>query len=206
MSTQIHRFHDTVAVSLHDAGKTIYIKPVAAAKIADAVWAASADVRQHQFTDSKCGTVIIESDDPESDDPERNAHGYLNGPGPLPAKTKKARALQERDECRAQLAHWIKPGAIIYCIMRHVARSGTLRRISLHAINPADGEMHDITRQTAIAIGRAYTAKHNHEMAFNGHGYDCCEEAVEELAHALFVYGKTNERLKAGARLTKRML
>ena len=56
MSYQIHRFHDTVAISL-GTGETLYVDPYTARTIAAAIKDAADDVDAVKFTDSVLGTV-----------------------------------------------------------------------------------------------------------------------------------------------------
>jgi hypothetical protein len=52
--------------------------------------------------------------------------------------------IKERDEAREQLRQWIKPGDTVYCILRHVSRSGMQRRISLQIVRAECSNCHAV--------------------------------------------------------------
>lgn len=61
---------------------------------------------------------------------------------------------QERDEAITRLREWLKPGDTVYCILRHVSRSGMLRVIDLAAT--VNGETVNIGRTAAVAMADPY--------------------------------------------------
>lgn len=44
---------------------------------------------------------------------------------------------QAREDARAELQNLLKPGMTVYCILRHVSRSGMYRRISFYILRDA---------------------------------------------------------------------
>lgn len=95
-------------------------------------------------------------------------------------------STRERDEARAQLLEILQPGATVYTIVRHVARSGMMRIIDLYAM--VNNEPRRITWQVCKAAGITYSRKHE-GARMNGCGMDMCFAAVYELGHALWPQG-----------------
>ncbi len=62
----------------------------------------------------------------------------------LPAK---AGREAYREQERATLKQWIKPGSTVYTLIRHVSASGMSRRISCYIVN--NGEIQDISGYVA---------------------------------------------------------
>lgn len=57
-----------------------------------------------------------------------------------------------RAQAKADLLEYIRPGATVYCLLRHCAKSGMSRRISLFVIH--DGKPRNISFTAAAAMGR----------------------------------------------------
>ena len=64
--------------------------------------------------------------------------------------TKKQWAEQEREEAKAKLLEWLKPGDTVHTILRHCSKSGMTRHIDMVVIR--DGEPFYITWNAAIVM------------------------------------------------------
>jgi len=53
--------------------------------------------------------------------------------------TKAAQKAADIEESRQTLLRWLKPGDVVYTVLRHVARSGMSRRIDLYTFAPGEG-------------------------------------------------------------------
>lgn len=91
----------------------------------------------------------------------------------------------DRDEAKAELLKILPPGTNVYCILRHVARSGMMRCISLIVI---DGYPRDISRLACKAAG--FRESRNHEgIEVGGCGMDMGFHLVYELGRTLYPDG-----------------
>src|SRR5690606_2034174 len=153
-------------------------------------------------------------------DPERPRRNRPDHPGPM--RTQRAGAgepprpttqpkedatmvsKQEQQEARERLRKYIKPGDTIYCILRHVSRSGMTRVIDLVTVRD-DGEILHIGYNAAAALGWTYD-REREGVRVSGCGMDMGFHLVYSLAHALFSGGQTvAERSEdAGYSLTHR--
>lgn len=101
---------------------------------------------------------------------------------------------QERADSMAMLRKFVKPGATVYCRLRHVAASGMSRRISLYV---HDGErMVWLDGYACTALGwRRYHGSHD-AIVVSGCGMDMGFHLVSELSAVLFRdgFGCTGER------------
>ena len=109
---------------------------------------------------------------------------------------------KEQQEARERLRKWIKPGDTIYCILRHVSRSGMTRVIDLVKVSD-DGEILRIGYNAAKAVGWPYD-REREGVRVSGCGMDMGFHLVYCLAHALF-FGDTASE-DAGYSLTHRWL
>lgn len=87
-----------------------------------------------------------------------------------------------KQECRDRLMFIIKPGDTIFCILRHVSRSGMQREISLFT-----SDMRDIDHLVSPLLGNRI-GKHN-GLIVGGCGMDMGFSLVYSLGHALFPDG-----------------
>ena len=112
---------------------------------------------------------------------------------------------QEQQEARERLRKYIKPGDTIYCILRHVSKSGLTRVIDL--VKVEDGEILNIGYNAALALGWPYDRRRE-GVRVSGCGMDMGFHLVYSLAHALFSGDQTaSERGEgAGYSLTHRWL
>lgn len=113
---------------------------------------------------------------------------------------------KEQQEARERLRKYIKPGDTIYCILRHVSRSGMTRVIDLVTVRE-DGEILHIGYNAALALGWPYD-REREGVRVSGGGMDMGFHLVYSLARALFPGGQTvAERGEdAGYSLTHRWL
>ena len=95
-----------------------------------------------------------------------------------------------KDQIRAdaieRLRRWLQPGATIYCVMRHVSRSGMTRVIDLLTIR--DGDIVRIGYDAALALGWPYDYRRG-GVKVSGTGMDMGFHLVHSLAYALFGVG-----------------
>ena len=91
-----------------------------------------------------------------------------------------------REQAKSDLREWIKPGDRVYCCLRHVAKSGMSRRISLHLIK--DGELRNITYTAAVAMDRAMH-RDDHALIVGGCGMDMGWHLVYCLGSTLWPKG-----------------
>lgn len=87
-----------------------------------------------------------------------------------------------KQECRERLLSFIKPGDTIYCILRHVSRSGMQREISL-----LTSDMRNIDYLVSPLLGNRI-GKHN-GLVIGGCGMDMGFSLVYSLGYALFPDG-----------------
>lgn len=69
----------------------------------------------------------------------------------------------EKDEAAERLREILKPGDTVYCILRHVSRSGMQRRISLYTLH--DGEprwLDGYAARESVAFGLYCALKARH--------------------------------------------
>lgn len=96
----------------------------------------------------------------------------------------------ERDEAITRLRLWLPVGSTVYCVIRHVSRSGMRRHISLL------GFEYDATRDPVImdrhysynaakAMGWGYTEKGSAALIVCGCGMDMAFHSVYTLAQVL---------------------
>lgn len=118
------------------------------------------------------GTVI------ETDSPQ-----YWKEAKPL---TKKAGKAAMREQTKAKLLEWLKPGDTVHTILRHVSSSGMSRRISVIA-NLPDGPL-DISGFVARLLDMRRNEKDG-ALVVGGCGMDMGFHVVYNLGHALWPQG-----------------
>lgn len=113
---------------------------------------------------------------------------------------------KEQREARERLRKWLKPGDTVYCILRHVSRSGMMRVIDLIKVEE-DGEVLHLGYNAAKALGWPYDRRRE-GVRVSGCGMDMGFQLVYSLAHVLFSGDQTvAERGEdAGYLLTHRWL
>lgn len=98
----------------------------------------------------------------------------------------KQRLAVEREEARARLLGWLKPGDTVYCILRHVSRSGMSREIGL-VIPRGDGVMLHPNYAAATLLG--YRVGKRDGIIVRGCGMDMGFHIVYTLGRVLFPDG-----------------
>lgn len=91
----------------------------------------------------------------------------------------------QREEMRALLRKRIRPGAVLYTVVTHVAKSGMMRHIKVLQVR--SGEIHNISRMVADALGRKFTD--DNAVVSHGCGMDMGFELIYCLGRALFPKG-----------------
>lgn len=92
-----------------------------------------------------------------------------------------------RAEAIERLQKWLRPGDTIYCILRHVSRSGMLRVIDLVKVDE-DGDIVRVGYDAARALGWPYDYRRG-GVRVSGCGMDMGFHLVYSLGHALFGAG-----------------
>lgn len=95
-------------------------------------------------------------------------------------KQEQERAQTKVKEC---LLETIKPGDPVYCILRHVSRSGMLRAIDLYII--VNNQPVHIGLSAAVVMGHRFSRKHD-GILVGGAGMDMGFALVSTLAYYLF--------------------
>jgi len=94
---------------------------------------------------------------------------------------------KKQDEAIAELKELLKPGDTVYCILRHVSRSGMMRAISPVLIRNGDAPW-DIDYLVAWALGRKFNEDHG-GVTCHGCGMDMGLDLVYTLSQRLFPDG-----------------
>lgn len=118
-------------------------------------------------------------------------------PKPL---TKKAQAELERQEAVARLREVLKPGDTVYTILRHRARSGMFRVISLYipdTDHKGSPDIRCIDGDVCTVLGYTYNTKHD-GVPVGGCGMDMGFHLVYNLSRALFPKGFKVPKGKSG--------
>lgn len=100
--------------------------------------------------------------------------------------TTKHANTQEREEAIENLRSMLPPGSTVYTILRHVARSGMMRRVSLSTI--IDGHPHDLDGRAARACGWTWD-RDNGGIRVSGCGMDMGFHLVSQLGMVLYPKG-----------------
>lgn len=96
----------------------------------------------------------------------------------------------ERAEAMARLREWLAPGDTVWCVLRHVSRSGMLRVIDFKVARK-DGEACDFAHigyNVALALGMRYDRKAE-GVRVSGCGMDMGFHVVYNIGRALFPDG-----------------
>lgn len=123
------------------------------------------------YMQARDGTII------ETDNPALWSDGWTRLPNKKGAEAFRAYHI-------ARLRETIKPGDKIYCLLRHVSRSGMVRDIAVKHAGP-DG-LSDITFSTAAALA---WPMQNNGVRVNGCGMDMGFHLVYTLSRVLFPKG-----------------
>ena len=107
-------------------------------------------------------------------------------------ETKKAALAREREVAIGKLREVLPHGATVYTILRHVARSGMMRRLDVYAIDTdADGKpwMRYLSGTVSQATGLRFSAKGGARedcgIIMGGCGYSQADEIVDRIEEAL---------------------
>lgn len=97
----------------------------------------------------------------------------------------------ERDDARATLREWLKPGDTVFTVLRHVSRSGMSRDVSVVVFR--DGQTtNDAHPNYLVAKACGYRLKRGgmHDaLVVGGCGFDAGYDIVHSLSHALWPDG-----------------
>ena len=99
---------------------------------------------------------------------------------------------QEKQEAKARLLEWVKPGDTVYTSLRHVSASGMTRVIEVIVFSQEkDGRLTDwhIGYNVAKAMGFTYDRDRN-GIKISGCGMDMGYSIVYDLSHLLFGSGQ----------------
>ena len=120
--------------------------------------------------------------------------------------TTKAKQTQQQ-EALAHLRDALKPGDIVYTMLRSVSKSGMSRQISLFIVR--DGELQNITQRVAVALGYTVTDKNsggNWAIRVQGTGMDMGFHLVYNLSSVVFRLTEHDTTKDAGYLLNQRWL
>ena len=98
--------------------------------------------------------------------------------------TKAQKADQE--QAKATLREWLKPGMTIYCVLKHVSRSGMQREISLHYIEQTERgpEIRWLSGVAARAMGDRIGKRDG--IIIDGAGMDMGFALVDSLSWTVY--------------------
>lgn len=103
----------------------------------------------------------------------------------MKTQTRKSQKQADRDEAIARLRSYLSPGDTVYCILRHVSRSGMQRRIDLYSIK--NGQPFWLSGLAAKALG--YRLSDEQGLVVGGCGMDMGFHLVYSLGRVLFPDG-----------------
>jgi hypothetical protein len=94
---------------------------------------------------------------------------------------------QERAEAIERLREWVKPGATVYCVLRHVSKSGMTRVIDLKVIDTTDEKrpVVHIGFNVAKALDMPYD-REREGIKIGGCGMDMGFALVYDLSQQLY--------------------
>lgn len=98
------------------------------------------------------------------------------------AKLTKAQAA-ERAEAVATLRKMLPKGSTVYCVLRHVSKSGMSRRIDFYKINRKRGDLSFLSGYIATVLG--YKRHGDDGLVIGGCGMDMGFHVVHSLSYAL---------------------
>lgn len=93
----------------------------------------------------------------------------------------------EVEESLANLREWIKPGSVVYTILRHVSRSGMSRNVSV--VVPFRGDFLHPNHAVAVVTGQPLVRGWNDSVKVGGCGMDMGFALVYGLSRRLFPEG-----------------
>lgn len=101
-----------------------------------------------------------------------------------------------KDDAKDRLKEWFPRGSTVYCVLRHVAKSGMSRRISLIGIqgkshDPSDVRLIQADYCAGILLGISSNRHNKPGLAVSGCGMDMGLHLVSSLSSAL--YGDARE-------------
>lgn len=171
--------------------------------------------RQSHFTittvhgEGKSAFHVVDTLAPESEQPEivasfnsrKDAEVEQARRNNTRSTTAKQRAQQERDTAREELRAIVKPGGTVYCVLRHVSRSGMQRVIDLQVLTLDDSGrpwLRTIGGLAARAMGERYDYQRG-GVVVGGCGMDMGFHLVYSLGYVLWPkgYGCVGKRCRS---------
>src|SRR6185369_5751974 len=119
-----------------------------------------------------------------------DGHVFQSDPSYHPdCKPMSAKAGKQADQlqCIANLRKILKPGDTVYTVLRHVSRSGMMRRIDLYANNPDGGLIY----LSGYAAGALDYPRPDNGIKVSGCGMDMGFHLVYNLSRTIFSDGFT---------------
>lgn len=105
-------------------------------------------------------------------------------------ETKKEQKEREKAEAIAELRELCPPGSRVYCILRHVSKSGMMREISLFVVPPGGSVMQPISWSAARVTGGKLVDRYGHRaIRVGGCGMDMGFHLVYSLSSVLYREG-----------------
>lgn len=95
--------------------------------------------------------------------------------------------INKIEESRKSLLEELKPGDTVYTVLRHVSKSGMLRRIDCYVFR--DGRPRFLTYHAAVVTGRPIPKWGEEGIKMGGFGMDMGFSLVYSLSCALFPDG-----------------
>ena len=99
---------------------------------------------------------------------------------------RKVDAISKREEAKSTLLKYLTPGQTVYCILRHVSRSGMMRRISFHVVD-SDNSILSLDYYMARAMN--YRNHKDGGLIVTGCGMDMGFSVVYNLGATLWPHG-----------------
>ena len=107
-------------------------------------------------------------------------------------ETKKAALARAREAAIDKLRKLLPPGSTVYTILRHVARSGMMRRLDVYALDTdSEGKpwMRYLSGIVSHATGLRFSAKGGARedcgIVMNGCGYSQADEIVDRIEESI---------------------
>lgn len=89
-----------------------------------------------------------------------------------------------KKECKERLLKILKPGDAVYCILRHVSRTGVSRVVDLYVLE--DNDLRRIGLLAADLLGLPYIEEYDGGIKVSGAGMDMGFWLVYSLSEKLF--------------------
>lgn len=96
---------------------------------------------------------------------------------------------QKQEEAIVRVREWCPPGTTIYCILRHITKSGETQVIDFKVIT--NGEVLHIGYDVALAIGWSYDQRYEGVRVYVV-GMDAGHHAIHTLSYRLHGYDNLN--------------